>query len=311
MNHPDLAANTMAGWDVTEDEPITASAGIAHSTISAGIAAAVVNNQLGVAGMGNCTILPININGAISEMYNAIVWAADQGVRVVNLSWTGADSPVLNAAGAYLKNKSEGLLFMAGVNGVGYLDYPNHPHIYCISMTDAADNMRSRHGDHIDFAAPGWELFSTTIGSTYSSGTGTSYATPVVSGVAAVLMSINPFLSADEVIDIIKSTAIDHGTPGWDQYFGWGRIAFDAAASAAYNTLPRITQADVNNQYTTLSVDYLPNRHYSVWRTLGWNPASWDKISNIILHTNGAVLSIQAPKATGGAEFYRIEVSLP
>lgn len=91
MNHPDLAANMDAGWDVVTGQPVNASTGLDHSTLSAGMAAAVVNNGIGVAGAGNCRVLPINITGYTSEMYDAIVWAAGHQVRVVSISWDGAD----------------------------------------------------------------------------------------------------------------------------------------------------------------------------------------------------------------------------
>ena len=194
MNHPDLAAQTDAGWDVVEGVPILAADGIDHSTLTAGMAAAVIGNGIGIAGASNCRILPMNINGAISEMYEATIWAADHWVRVVNISWTGGDSATLNAAGAYLKEKARGVLAMSGVNGAGFLDYTNQPNIYCISMTDAADNPRSRFGNHIDFSAPGFEIFSTTTNSNYGYASGTSYSTPLFCGVvaAACAKSIRP-----------------------------------------------------------------------------------------------------------------------
>ncbi|HET7626353.1 MAG TPA: S8 family serine peptidase, partial [Verrucomicrobiae bacterium] len=211
MDHPDLAANVADGWDADLNVPVTNGVGIDHSTFCAGMAAAVINNDIGVAGAGNCTILPINITGSISEMYDAVIWAADHNVRVVNISWTGADSDTLNTAGAYLKMKTRGVLAMAGGNGTGFLDYPNQPDIWCVSMTDAADNPQSAFGYHIDFAAPGWNVFSTVTGGGYDFASGTSYATPLFCGVVAVLFSINPTLGTDDVIDILKQTAVDKG----------------------------------------------------------------------------------------------------
>ena len=108
MDHPDLAANTVSGWDAVANAPVTSSPGIVHSTMCAGMAAAVINNGMGVAGASNCKILPININGAISEMYNATIWAANNAVRVVNISWSGANDPTLEAAGYYLKTNTAG-----------------------------------------------------------------------------------------------------------------------------------------------------------------------------------------------------------
>src|SRR5579872_351189 len=109
MDHPDLAANTVSGWDVVNNVAVTSSAafvstpGYDHATMCAGMAAAVIGNGLGVAGAGNCDVLPININGYISDMYNATIWAASNGVRVVNISWTGGTDDTLEAAGYFLK----------------------------------------------------------------------------------------------------------------------------------------------------------------------------------------------------------------
>jgi len=210
MDHPDLSANTLTGWDAVANTLINSSAGIVHSTMCAGMAAAVINNDLGVAGAANCQILPININGAISEMYNATVWAADHGVRVVNISWSGGNSDTLEMAGYYLRTHARGVLAMAAIDGSGYLNWTNQPDIYCISMTDAADNFEATmYGPYLDFAAPGYQIYSTTTGSSYAYGTGTSYATPLFSAVVAWLFSLNPTLGADEVIGILKSTAAD------------------------------------------------------------------------------------------------------
>ena len=127
MDHPDLAANTVSGWDVVGNAPVNSNAGIAHSTMCAGMAAAVIDNGLGVAGAANCRILPININGAISEMSSATVWAADHGVRVVNISWSGGTNPVLEVAGNYLKTNTSGILVMSAIDGSGQLNGPNQP----------------------------------------------------------------------------------------------------------------------------------------------------------------------------------------
>ena len=310
MNHPDLAAHTDEGWDVVNGVAIQSSNGIDHSTISAGMAAAVIGNQAGVAGASNCRILPININGAISEMYDAVIWAADHNVRVVNISWTGADSETLDAAGAYLKTKARGILVMSGVNGSGFLDYPNHPNIHCVSMTDAADNARSRFGNHIDFAAPGWEIFSTTTNSGYATATGTSYATPLFSGVLATLLSINPTLGPDEVVELVKGSALDLGSPGWDQFYGHGRIDFGAAAAAANATRPVISDFRLVNGMAVMRVANPSQLSFSLWRTAAAEGRSWDPVRNTIFSTNGAIVTLTDPSPGAAMHYYRVEAQL-
>jgi subtilisin family serine protease len=305
MDHPDLAANTIPGWSVVTNVPITAHPGIDHSTLSAGMAAAVIHNGLGVAGAGNCAILPIHINGFTDEIYSAIIWAADHGVRVVNVSWSGADKSTLNEAGLYLK-EAGGLLAMAGINGSGSLNYPNHPHIYSISMTDAADNPQSKSGPHIDFAAPGYAVFTTATGSGYATGTGTSYATPLFAGIVAVLWSINPTLSPEEVVELLKTTADDKGAPGWDPFFGWGRIHFGRAAAAAQASLPRIVSLARGKSGLTLTANYRPGLDYSLWKSSNLNPPEWIYVTDGMTNAVQEQVVFSAPYSENPSIFYRI-----
>jgi subtilisin family serine protease len=240
-------------------------------------------------------------------MYDAVIWAADHGVRVVNISWTGGDSDTLNAAGDYLKAKGRGILAMPGVNGSGFLDYTNQPDIYCISMTDAADNMRSRFGKHIDFAAPGWEIFSTTTNSSYTVGTGTSYATPLFCGVVAALFSINPALGPDDVIEILKSSAIDLGSPGWDGYYGFGRINFGGAAAAANASRPVISNLQLINGTAVVSVNNPWQFSLQLWKTTTVQAPQWESVPGAIVSTNAEVFTLTDPAAADWINFYRVE----
>ncbi len=310
MDHPDLAANTEPGWSIITAAPITAGSGIAHSTLGAGMAAAVVNNEIGVAGAGNCHVLPIDIEGFTSEMYEAILWAADHDVRVVNLSWSGADSPSLNDAAHQFKRQG-GVVGMAGVNGTGFLNYPDQPDLYAISMTDAADNMQSRYGNHIDFAAPGYEIFSTSDASGYLTASGTSYSTPLFCGVVAVLFSINPTLSADDAIAILKATADDRGAPGRDQYFGWGIIQFGKAAALAAESLPPILSLTRRSGESTVIAAYQPGLAYSLWRSSRLDPPFWTSVKNAALEINGNTIRLTDPAPPTPQAFYRLRFQPP
>ena len=311
MDHPDLAPHVTNGWDAVANVVVTGGTGSVHSTMSAGMAAAVLDNGIGVAGAGNCTILPININGFISEMCAAVYWAATNEVRVVSLSWDGAHSDALNAAGAYLKATARGLLVMAGVNGSGFLNYPNQPDIWCVSMTDAADNLQSHSGPHIDFAAPGWNIWSTTTGGGYASGSGTSYATPLVAGVVAVLFSRNPTLGPDEVVDILKSTAVSRYGSGWNEFYGWGRIDFGAAAEAATTTLPVITSVRRTNGLGEVSASCRPGLVCTLWRSSVLNGGTWSPVTDAVVSTNGGTLSFFDPHPPAAKAFYRVQARLP
>ena len=310
MNHPDLAANTVSGWDVVANQPVTASAGIVHSTMCAGMAAAVINNGVGVAGAANCRVLPININGAISEMYNATLWAASNGVRVVSISWSGGTNAVLEAAGLFLKTNASGILIMSAVDGNGPENGPSQPDVYCISMTDAADNFEDTlYGAYVDFAAPGWQIYSTSTGGGYATGSGCSYAAPLVAGVVAWMFGVNPTLAPGDVIGILTNTAVELGPPGWNEYYGWGRVNFGAAAAAVVATLPNITSVQWSNHTVVVSTNFRPGPGYSLWRSTQLGPPAWGQVTGTLLATNGGNLFLTDPAPLSTTAFYRVEAS--
>jgi thermitase len=308
MNHPDLIGNTVAGWSMIGQAAITGDPiGYYHSTIGAGVAAAAINNLTGASGVANCWLMPIDIgdNPTTSDMHAAVVWAADHGVRVVNLSWDGAFSSVINEAGAYLKEKVGGMLFMSGVNGRMPLDYENQPDIYAISMTDQNDEPRSAFGDHIDFAAPGWEIYSTTTNSTYEVDSGTSYSAPLAAGIVAWVMSVNTNLGPAEIEEILRKSAVDLGEPGWDQTFGWGRIDFGSVATNTFETLParRITVARENG--LTVKATAVPGASYRLWRSVDLGGV-WEPIGTAGLDSN-----LRDPSPPSRAALYKVEITLP
>jgi subtilisin family serine protease len=314
MDHPDLAANTTDGWDILLNAPITGATGIAHSTLAAGLAAGIVGNGIGVAGAGNGRLVPINISETdpgrtiISQMHDAVIWAADHGIRVVNMSWTGGDSDTLNAAGVYLKQHARGILVMAAGNSGVPAYTTNQPDIYCVSMTDSADNMRSLSGVQVDFAAPGAGIYSTTTNNGYEYGTGTSYASPLVAGVIAQLFSINPLLGPEEVIDVLKATAVDLGPPGWDAWFGWGRIDFGAAARQAHARLPNIDRFAYAGQGFSVSIQFNPGWAYTLWRSGSGPDGPWDAVQATSSVT-GETMILTDPAPAASASFYRVAVA--
>uniref|UniRef100_UPI0005561734 Ig-like domain-containing protein n=1 Tax=Pseudoduganella violaceinigra TaxID=246602 RepID=UPI0005561734 len=91
----------------------------------------------------------------------------------------------------------------------------------------------SSYGAFTALSAPGSGIYTTVQGGTYGSVNGTSFASPIAAAVAALVMSANPSLSADQVQNILFSTAVDLGTPGRDSYFGYGRVNAAAAVAAA------------------------------------------------------------------------------
>ncbi len=313
MNHPDLAPNAVTGWSMVTRSPISGvTDGLYHSTIGAGLAAAVINNGTGVSGVANCFLMPIDIGDTptASDMHDAIVWAADHGVRVVNVSWDGAFSSVINDAGGYLRQKTGGMLFMSGVNGQRFLNYPNQPYIYAVAMTDRDDLPRSSYGPHIDFAAPGWQIYSTTTNSTYEVDSGSSYSSPLLAGIAAWIMSVNPDLGPDEIEGILQASSVDLGDPGWDQHYGWGRIDFSQAAEKTFATLPVSRIAAERASTVTIVAVRVAGATYRLARQLDFG-APWETVGDVISEATDATVKLVDPAPPHGQAFYRVEITLP
>ena len=308
LAHPDLAANTVAGWDVVNEVPVY-SGNDWHSSMSAGMAAGVLDNGVGIAGAGNCRVMPINVDGYVATMDLAIRWAADHGARVVNLSWEGADSPVLNAAAEYLREETDGIVVMAGVNEPGFLDYPNQPYIIAVSMTDLADALRSSHGEHIDFSAPGYNVKSTSA-LAYDTGSGTSFSAPLASGILAALFSIDPTLTATQALSVLRQTAVDLGDPGWDQKFGWGRIDFYQAAwlAAAHSESPPAWASWIEpdgGTGITVSAEFHLGLSCSLFGKDSLGGTNWVLV-DAVAQTNGQVLEYSVGVESTGQAFYKV-----
>lgn len=248
LDHPDLEANLVTGQSfVTGTSSADDDAG--HGTHVAGIIAAVNNNGgiIGVAPAANLMsvkVLNSQGSGSISDVADGIIWAADNGADVINLSLgTVSNSATLKAAVVYAYE--QGVLVVAAggncgdssyaSNGCSYQDQPVYPGAYttvlAVASTDSSDNQSSfsNQGSYIDIAAPGSTIYSTYPSSSYTTMSGTSMATPHVAGLAALVWSQDSDLTHEEVAAQIKNTAEDLGSSGWDQQFGYGRI--DAAAA--------------------------------------------------------------------------------
>ncbi|HEV8291760.1 MAG TPA: S8 family serine peptidase, partial [Tepidisphaeraceae bacterium] len=102
------------------------------------------------------------------------------------------------------------------------------------------NNSGSSWGPFVDLSAPADDILlaDPTFASGYGLGDGTSFASPLAAGAAAMAWSINPALSVDEVKSILFSTAVDLGESGWDEVYGWGRIDVGAVARAANASVP-------------------------------------------------------------------------
>ncbi|HEX3032732.1 MAG TPA: S8 family serine peptidase, partial [Bacillota bacterium] len=247
-DHPDLVANLVSGFNTITGTTDT-NDDYGHGTHVAGIAAGVINNGAGIAGLaGTSKIMPVKAmggplgTGTDTDIAEGIIWAADHGAQVINLS-LGADvySQQMKDAVDYAINLGSIVVAAAGNKGTSALHYPAaYPETIAVAATNQTDTRAtfSNYGAHIDLSAPGDVILSATFDGSYGLKSGTSMATPYVSGLAALLLSRDPSLTALQVEDIMKRSAVDLGTAGKDNYFGYGRINAAQAMVTAPDTTP-------------------------------------------------------------------------
>lgn len=265
LDHPDIDEKIYSsGYDfINVDSDPTDDHG--HGTHVAGIAAAETNNDEGIAGVAwNCKILPVKVlddlgEGGYSEMIDGIIWAADNGADVINLSLGGSfPSTSLENALKYAYDMDIVIVAAAGNDG-GAVLYPAAYDDYCLAVAATNENdervtfenssddplykWESNFGPEIDVAAPGEEIVSTVPTwfpasqgwsslLPYGISSGTSMAVPHVAGLAALIKSIKPNLSADQIMNVIRYSADDVNfvnNLGKDNYIGYGRINMDKA----------------------------------------------------------------------------------
>lgn len=238
-SHPDLARRLAPGTDlVNRDSDPTDDNG--HGTLVAGIVGADSNNGIGVAGMDwNARLMPVKVldasgSGYMSTVAEGVVWAADHGAKVINMSLSGATgTSTLQSACAYAYQKGVVLVAAAGNDGT---DAPRYPAAYdsVISVGSLSGDTRSSYSNYgatLELMAPGGLIYTTQKGGSYVRASGTSMAAPFVAGLAALVCSADPTAAPDRVRQVLAATATDLGATGWDPEYGWGRI--DAAKALA------------------------------------------------------------------------------
>jgi type VII secretion-associated serine protease mycosin len=251
-NHPDLQGNVQKGIDVTPGRSGDGQQDSdGHGTAMAGLIAAHGHGSdggtLGIA--PDATILPIRDAdkfgfGTSTGMVQGIDWAIGHGARVISISSAGSGSPELRAAvdralradvvvvaGVGNKPREVFVAFPAAIEGV-----------VAVGATDRSGNHASVSvtGKQVVLSAPGVGITSTSNTGGYRTGTGTSDATAIVAGAAALVRAKFPNLSADEVVHRLTATATDKGAPGRDDEYGYGVLNLVAALTA---NVPPASQA--------------------------------------------------------------------
>ncbi|GAA2464162.1 type VII secretion-associated serine protease mycosin [Winogradskya humida] len=265
--HPDLAGAVLPGEDLVSDGQDGRSDVDGHGTQMAGIIAAHGHGDgggtLGVA--PNAKVLPIRLSinafGTSGEAVKAVTFAQKHGAGVINMSFGSADDAPVQAAIRAALAADIVVVASSGNRGEPGGDFPGrYPEVLTVGATDPADRIASFSitGPQVDLTAPGVDIVTTGINSSgYYQGSGTSEATAVVSGAAALVRSRFPELSAAEVVHRLTATATDAGDPGRDDSYGYGRLNIVAALTANVPAAPASAHSETTPPSTA---EALPQR---------------------------------------------------
>lgn len=259
LEHPDLQAKLVPGYNAYNEAELPIDTD-GHGTHVAGLAAAISDNALGIAGVSwGAKLMPIKVSDPKGEMADSdiakgMVWGADNGAKIFNLSLGGDTPDPTNATTDAIQYVREagGLILAAAGNEFEEGNPISYPAVLdgvmAVGATDHEDQRSpfSQVQEYVSVVAPGGVTSEDEddnplnwIYSTYplelgglKGVQGTSMATPIVSGVAALVWSAHPGYTADQVREAIERTAVDLGPAGKDSEYGHGRV--DAWAAVSY-----------------------------------------------------------------------------
>jgi thermitase len=207
--------------------------GHGHGTHVAGTAAATANNVVGVAGvsfnspLAICRALNAAGFGYTLDIANCIRYLADRSSKVISMSLGGPGTTTLHNQIKYAASKDALLVAAAGNDGTTIVRYPaGYPEVVSVAATDRNDVRASfsNMNPDVEVAAPGVGILSTWRDGGYFTASGTSMATPHAAGVAAVVRTLAPGLTAGQARERLTSTVDDLGALGRDTTYGFGRV---------------------------------------------------------------------------------------
>lgn len=237
-----------------------------HGTIVAGIAAAVTNNQRGIAGASwNAKFIPVNTgcpntDSAVCFGYEGVLYAASVGADIINVSWGGPDSffgrdviRAVTALGALVVVSAGNNGSISGVGGNIDINtgYPaSYDDVLVVGSTNKNDDVKARFsnfGLSVDLFAPGVNIESTIPNNDYTAqASGTSFATPIVSALAALLKTYRPELSMAQVgqqIRVTSDAVDDVNPPDLQGFLGHGRA--NALRALTVTDMPAVRIRDI------------------------------------------------------------------
>ena len=238
--HPDLAGKVIKRYDFLNDQSIVVDE-VGHGTAVASFITSNTNDGVGLAGL-NWNVSLLNLKAGGEQLFSfdvarAIIFATDNGAQVINGSFGGGTATMVqNVAIEYAVNHNVVLVFSAGNGGSSVPEFPaRNPGVIAVGATNQADEVTafSSYGPHVSLSAPGAGVWGAAPGGSYVAINGTSFSSPIVAGVAALMLSVNPNLTPLDVKNILEGTADDISGRGFTPQTGWGRVNAYKAVLAA------------------------------------------------------------------------------
>ncbi|MES2201141.1 MAG: S8 family serine peptidase [candidate division FCPU426 bacterium] len=288
-SHPELSGLLLAGASFRAGEPSTDDLN-GHGTAVCGILAALTDNGSGMAGVAfdpvHVRVLPVKVlgsdgSGLASEVAEGVIYAADAGARVINMSLGDTEpSETLEAAVSYARTRGVFLVAASG-NDNSNTRYPAaYPAVMSVAALDHADG-RASYSDfgRVDISAPGGdaagscpcqaaptpgtcldEVWSLCKDATeYLAAAGTSFSCPMVAGAAALLLAQKTSRSPDELYRLLTQTADPTALgSGYNIYTGWGRL--NVYKALAYGSGPASIAGTALKAYNWPN-PFRPDRH--------------------------------------------------
>jgi len=229
------AANISQGWDYISEKPVDSDV-YGHGTLTTGVIAATANNGIGISGVcWNVKIIPLQVFGdsggaETSDICKALYDAVDMGADIINMSFGGYyNSKAMSDAVANAVAKGCIVVAAAGNEyGPDYMYPASYDGVISCSSINSSLNPSdfTSYNDKVDVAAPGEDILSTSADgvSKYASVDGTSFSSPYVAGIAALAKSYDDKIDANDFQRILRTTSLDLGAKGYDNYYGYGVI---------------------------------------------------------------------------------------
>ncbi|MBE3589049.1 MAG: S8 family peptidase [Thermoanaerobacteraceae bacterium] len=253
LHHPDLQDNIAGGINLL-DPHLPPQDDNGHGSHVSGTIAAV-NNGFGVVGAAPrarlyvVKVLDYRGEGYFADIIRALQWCLNQGIQIVNISF-GSDQPSQALHQSIRQVTAAGMIVVAAAGNDGTyqsVDYPAvYPEVVAVGATDEHNRLApySSRGPQLKMVAPGNHILSTGTGGFFQRMSGTSMATPHVSGALALLMALTPRLKPDQILRVLYKTAEKLPSLS-DEEQGAGLVRVDLAAKAFHNHL------EVNGEKTT------------------------------------------------------------